>query len=108
MGKINSKKKGNKYEQKIRLEFIELGFAKCQTSRYASRQMDDSGVDLVNTAPFNVQCKAVEKLRNVHTILENMPEDGNYNVVFQRKNHQGEIVFMSKADFYEIIGRFFN
>lgn len=108
MGKINSRTKGHAYERKIRLELQELGYIHCQTSRNENRILDSLGVDLTNTNPFNIQCKAVEKLGSYHKILEDMPKDSNYNVVMHKKNNQGETVTMSKADFYEIIERFFN
>ena len=38
---IHSKNKGSAYERKLRLEFISKGFDECETSRYASKKMDD-------------------------------------------------------------------
>lgn len=101
--RINSKTKGSDYERKIRLEMIDLGWTDCETARYASRKVDDSKVDLCNTAPFNIQCKAMEKTPNLFNELDKMPEDDNYNLVFHKKNNRGEIVIMRKEVFYEIL-----
>jgi len=103
MSKINARNKGNSYERKVKNEWIELGFEDCLTSRHASKYMDDLKVDLINTGPFNIQCKAVEKGVYPHKILEEMPDDSKYNVLFHKKNRQGEVVSMMKEDFYELI-----
>lgn len=94
--------KGHNYERKIRTELIELGFENCQTSRYASREKDDQKVDLVNTEPFNIQCKAVEKGINYHDLLSQLPKDGNYNLILHKRNRR-ETVTMTKKDFYNIL-----
>lgn len=100
----NSRKKGNTYELKIAKEFRDFGFVKCKTSRYESKMLDDMKVDLTNTGFFNIQCKAVEKLSSsYHDIIESMPKDNNYNVIFHKRNRKGEVVVMSKEDFYEIV-----
>jgi Holliday junction resolvase len=80
----HSKNKGSAYERKIAKEFREFGFEDCKTSRFESKMLDDSGVDLTNTGFFSVQCKAVERLGNYHDILKSMPVDNNYNVIFHK------------------------
>jgi arsenate reductase-like glutaredoxin family protein len=100
---MNARKKGHDYERKIKNEFKSLGYQNCETSRYASRILDDQKVDLFGTDPFNVQCKAVEKLGSVHNILKEMPDDKNYNLIFHKKNNQGEVVILTKEDFYKIL-----
>ena len=102
-----SRDKGHNYERKIRKEFQELGFENCQTSRYASREKDDQKVDLVNTRPFNIQCKAVETGINYHDLLNEMPKDSNINCVFHKRSRK-ETVTMSKKDFYKLIDKLFN
>lgn len=101
--RINSKNKGSDYERKIRLEMIELGWTECETARYASKKVDDSKVDLCNTVPLNIQCKAMEKTPNLFNVLDEMPKDSNHNVIFHKKNRRGEIVVMRKEDFYELL-----
>ncbi|MGV6830284.1 MAG: hypothetical protein ACWA5P_01820 [bacterium] len=103
MGKARNK--GHSYERKLALEFREMGWENCKTSRFASKMLDDMKVDLFATEPFNVQAKAVERLSpGYHDILKSMPKDENYNVVFHKRNHKGEVVSMMKEDFYEILG----
>lgn len=105
----NGRNKGNAYERKLAKEFRELGFVNCKTSRYESKMLDDLKVDLTNTGFFNVQAKAVERLSPTHhDILESMPKDSNYNVIFHKRNRKGDIVVMSKDDFYELVQMLIN
>jgi len=102
-GKINARKKGHAYELDIRDWFKELGWKDAVSSRSESKNMDDKGVDLCYTPPFNCQMKAVEKLGSIHDILAKMPNDSNYNLVFHKKNRKGTIVAMTLEDFREIV-----
>lgn len=100
----SAKQKGHDYERKIRNEMLELGFfPECETSRNESRKKDGEKVDLCYTDPFNIQCKAQEKMGLVHNILRDMPDDGNINLVFDKRNYKGEVVCMKKEDFYRIL-----
>jgi len=74
-----------------------------ERSGYVNKKLDDAGVDLVGTDPFNIQCKAVESSINVHRILERMPIDSNMNVVFHKRNHAGTVVSMTMEDFMEMV-----
>lgn len=103
MKKNNSRAIGHDYERKLRLELIELGWEKCQTSRYASRETDDANVDFVNTNPFNIQAKRWKSAPSYHEVLKSMPEDNNYNVIFHKRPSKGEIVIMDKSTFYSIV-----
>lgn len=105
---INSKDKGTQYEQKIARELRELGFTECLTSRQASKLMDDKKVDFICTDPFYIQAKAQERGLVYHTVLQAMPKDSNYNVIFHKKNRKPELVVMLKEDFYELLQMLFN
>jgi hypothetical protein len=65
--------------------------------------MDDMKVDLVETKPFYVQCKAVENLGPVHNVLAEMPKGPLINIVFHKKSRQGTIVAMSEDDFWALL-----
>ena len=64
--------------------------------------MDDLKVDLVNTGRFSLQLKATEKAPNFQEVLKSMPDIG-INVVFHKRNRTGEVVIMSKEDFYSLL-----
>ena len=100
---INPRKKGHTYELQIHDLFKKLGWPDCVTSRLESKRADDAGVDLCFTDPFNIQAKAVENLGSIHKVLEHMPNDNKFNVVFHKRNRQGTIVAMSQEDFERII-----
>lgn len=100
---IDPRKKGHSYELAIRDLFRELGWTNSVSSRSESKNKDDQGIDLCYTDPFNVQCKAVEKLGGIHDILARMPKGSNYNLVFHKRNRKGTIVAMTLEDFTELI-----
>ena len=100
----HARNKGNSYERKLVNEFKELlGKEDIFTSRSESKRMDDAGVDIVGIPMFNVQAKAWERAPSYHDVLKSMPEDDKYNIIFHKKNRRGEVVVMSKEDFYEIL-----
>lgn len=74
-----------------------------ERSGYVNKKLDDAGVDLVGTDPFNIQCKAVESSLNVHRIIQGMPQDTNINVVFHKRNHMGTVVSMDLEDFMALV-----
>ena len=101
----HSKNKGSAYERKLAKEMREFGYVNCKTSRFESKMLDDAGVDLTNTGMFNIQAKAVERLSpSYHEILASMPDGRNYNLIFHKRNRKGEVVVMSKDDWYDILG----
>lgn len=101
-GKRN-RTRGHSYERQIAKEFRDAGWSSACTTRYASRMKDDQKIDIFDTNPFNVQCKATNKCINYHQILQEMPKDLNYNVIFNKLTSKGEFVIISKEDFYELI-----
>jgi len=101
--KINARAKGHTYEREIAKWWRDRGFENCKTSRYESKMLDDLKVDLTNTNPFNCQLKAVENLGSIHKVLDSMPKDSNYNLVFHKKTRQGTIVAMSLDSFKELV-----
>lgn len=101
--KVNARSVGHAYERQIRKELIELGYDKCQTSRFASKMKDDQLVDLCFCDPWNIQAKRWVHAPSYHDILKAMPTDNNYNLIFHKRPNKGEVVVMSKEDFYEIL-----
>lgn len=103
MRKNNARSVGHTYERQLRLEFRELGWKECETSRYASKMTDDANVDFVNTDPFNIQAKRWKSAPSYHEILKSMPNDGNFNVIFHKRPNKGEVVVMDKKTFYTLV-----
>ena len=99
---IKGKKKGNKYELAA-CELLRIYGWEAKTSRLASRELDNLGVDIVTNAPFNIQCKAVERLSpGYHEILASMPRDKT-PVIFHKRNNKGSVVVMELKDFAELL-----
>lgn len=97
---------GNQYERDIANEFRSMGWADCVTSRSESKRMDDAGVDLMYTEPFNIQAKRWASNPNYSEVLNSMPQDNNYNVIFHKKPRQGDVVVMPIDHFNEVFGAY--
>lgn len=100
---INSRNKGKRFELMIAKLWMSLFGGEVERSSFASKKLDDMGVDLTNTDPFYIQCKAHERSLNLHEILERMPQDTNYNVVIHKRNHQPPIAALHLDDFVELL-----
>jgi hypothetical protein len=98
---INSRKKGTAYELAVIRRFREKGWGTCVSSRSESKRKDDAGIDICYTDPFQVQCKAVEKLPPPHDTLAKMPK--GKNVIFHKRNNKGTLVYMSEDLFWELV-----
>lgn len=101
-GKRN-RNRGHSYERSISKEFRDMGWENACTTRYASRMKDDQKIDIFDVDPFNVQCKATNKCINYKKVISEMPQDFNYNVVFNKLTGKGDFVMLEKKDFYELI-----
>lgn len=102
MAPIKSKTKGNKYELKV-IELLKIYGYEAKSSRSCNRELDDLGVDIVTNAPFNIQCKAVERLSpGYHEILKSMPEDKT-PVIFHKRNNKGSVVVMTAKAFGDLL-----
>ena len=101
MGSINSKQKGNRFEQYCARVMRAL-FPDAKTSRATDLSRDAEKVDLTGTKPFNVQCKHVERSLDAHNLLAEMPSDANYNVLMHKRNQKGTVVCLTLEDFMEI------
>ena len=102
---MNSKKKGNAYEQKIARELRFIGWPDCETSRYASKRTDNSGIDFVGTGTFSIQAKATERSPGYSSILKKMVKANEHAIplIFHKRNNQPETVTMFKKDAYKLM-----
>ena len=103
---INARRAGHQYERDLAKELRELlGDEDISTSRYSSRKLDDAKVDIFGTQKygFHIQAKRYKNNPNLFEILNEMPTDDCINTIFWKKPHVGEIVCMTKQDFYELL-----
>ena len=97
----HSKNKGNRFELEIVHLLEALGY-EAVSSRSESKRLDDAGVDIVTDAPYNIQCKHVERMSvSVHELLANMPAD-KLRVVMHKRNHKGTVVSLHLEDFRDL------
>jgi len=101
---MNSRTKGHGFERWCAAKLRAI-WPNVQTCRFAGNLwLDHCGVDLINTEPFNIQCKAVEKLSpGHHEILQAMPKGRNINIILHKKNNRGVIVVMDLEDFLRVM-----
>jgi AmiR/NasT family two-component response regulator len=103
---INARRAGHQYERDLVKELKELlKDEEISTSRYSSRKLDDAKVDIFGTQKygFHIQAKRYKNNPNLFEVLSEMPTDGCINTIFWKKPHVGEIVCMTKQDFYELL-----
>jgi hypothetical protein len=108
--------KGHTAERLYALKFREL-FEECQTSRYASRMLDDAGVDLANI-PLLVQIKAGlqkglkhdEVLKNIETKIPKLYKDLPKVLIHHKQGTSGKkrdeyssMVSMTFDDFFKLL-----
>ena len=94
---------GLNYERQIARELRNIGF-EAVTSRYESRSLDDSGVDLATNFPLNPQMKVSINQPNVHELISTTDAE----IIFYKRVKkaggkfmpQGEYVLLRKQDFY--------
>jgi len=101
------RRKGHNYERQITRELKEY-FPDAITSRSGARYEDSNGIDIINTAMFNIQTKARQNLNLFDVLNKEMPADKNINIVFWKRNRQRDIVILDKQDFYELLQIFVN
>ena len=109
---MNNRNRGNDYERQIVKLFRKSGYEKAVTSRAESRNRDALKVDLCNTGIFNIQCKNYNTLINYPEILESMPEEGQINVIVNKKTEKskagrfvkkGEYALLNLEDFMYLV-----
>jgi hypothetical protein len=103
---------GHSWEREC-VKLLSEFFPDVVTSRSESRRRDDQKVDLCYTDYLNVQCKTLKDRVDYISIIKEMPvEDGQLNVIFERKTKkspkgkfvmQGKYVHMTLDDFINLI-----
>lgn len=100
---VDSKQKGKRYERWVCRWWHELTGRNVRRTAAVAPELDNAGVDLTGTGLWVVQCKAVERSIDVHSILERMPIDAGVNVVLHKRSKRGTAVSMSLEDFAYVL-----
>ena len=97
---IDIRRKGIEFEQNICRVLRHYGF-KADSTRSVYKRLDNRKVDIVTSAPFNIQCKRMEKLRpSPVEILKSMPiKKGKTRVLIHKASAKPATVTMLMADF---------
>jgi len=93
---------GNDFERAIVKRLKERGWT-VLTSRYASRLLDDSGVDIAGDYPCKVQCKATLNTPSIDDILTTTDAD----TIFWRKTVKKGTQFYGDGEYAIVDLEFF-
>ena len=88
---------GHNWEREVIKDLKKSGYKDAVSSRYESKKADDAGIDVVNTGPFNFQCKNETKRPDYHKLITEMP--AGINIVlhkYTKKTEKGKFGCQSK------------
>lgn len=102
MGGKTSRNKGHKFERAVANKFVDAGYTKAR--RHLEYHEDDChGVDLDNTGPFRVQCKAHKNYVSVNTISEIQDlKQGEIPVLITKGDRLESMAVLPAKDFYKM------
>jgi hypothetical protein len=103
---MNVRRKGKEFELRIAKKLGKALGTEPKRSSYYGKYWDDNGIDLMpeETAPFLIQCKAVETCKYLHDTLANMYQDrSKYGVVVHKLNRRPPVAILTLDDFLEIV-----
>ena len=102
-GKSN-RARGHSFEVQIVNLLKQYGY-EASSARLSSRALDNMGIDIDTNAPYNIQCKYVERLSpSPHEIIKAMPRVGNSrNLLAWKRAHQGTLICMDITDFCDLL-----
>ena len=100
---MNAKNTPHTHEQKLARELRSHGWTECETSRYASKRTDDSGIDFVGTGCYAIQAKATERKAAYSELLARMvkAEPDKMPLVFHKRNNTLDTTTMYKDAAYK-------
>lgn len=94
------------WELEVIKDLHKLGFEAVST-RYASRMMDDQGIDILSDFPLKIQCKVSINQPNVHKILTETEAELIFYKRVEKSGSKfmprGEYVIMRKEVLYKIL-----
>ena len=102
----SSRARGHAFEVQIVKLLKQYGY-QATTARYSSRALDDAGIDIDTSAPFQIQCKYVEALSpGAHDLIRGMPKvSGQVNILAHKRANKGTLVSMDITDFCDLLLR---
>jgi hypothetical protein len=101
LGALRNRTAGHNFERKVVNDLKAIGYDSAVSSRFESRRLDDSGVDICNTSPFHIQCKNMQGNIDYQKFLEdiNPPEGFEMRVLLHKKTKKVKTRFMPEGIF---------
>jgi hypothetical protein len=101
LGALRNRTAGHNFERQVVNDLKARGFVSAVSSRFESRRLDDSGVDICNTSPFDIQCKNMQGNIDYQKYLEaiNPPDGHEIKVLLHKKTKKVKSRFMPEGIF---------
>ena len=77
---------GHDWEREVINDLKDIGYSEAVSSRYASRETDDAGIDICNTENLAIQCKNTTINVDYHKINQSMNTDKNKIIYYKNKD----------------------
>jgi hypothetical protein len=82
---------GHNWERKVINDLKEIGYNEAVSSRQASRETDNAGIDICNTGDIAIQCKNTAKNIDYFKINKSMNTGKHKIIVHKRTEKTGEV-----------------
>jgi len=97
-----SRRSGHGFERLL-CQKLKPYFPDVMTARAGDRSSDNKGIDLLHTDCFSFQAKSSINFPNPATVLKEMPQETNLNVLAVKLKNKGIYFVLDEEDFFEII-----
>lgn len=90
---------GHNWEREVIQDFKDIGFTNAVSTRYGSKLLDDSGIDIMNVGTFSVQCKNEARKIDYPKVLDHIQAVDTIKVIchkLTKKSPKGKFVTQGK------------
>lgn len=84
-----NRRAGQDWEREIVRDLKELGYKDAVTSRYASKMMDDKGVDILGVGGYAIQCKNLSQNINIPQVMNRIDTNDTRVILFKKTKKKG-------------------
>ena len=81
---------GHDWEREVIKDLKDIGYSEAVSSRQASRETDNAGIDICNTDNLAIQCKNTAKSLDYHKINKAMNTDKHKIIMHKRTEKKGD------------------
>ena len=97
---------GHNWEREVINDLKEIGYIEAVSSRQASREADNAGIDICNTGNIAIQCKNAAKNIDYHKINKSM-NTGKNKIIVHKKTEKKNDRFIEQGRYAVVEYDFF-